>query len=56
MGEPGEKPLGAKERTNNKLDPHMINQVLKSLLSVFIHTNKNASEEIQRRYQANFIR
>jgi len=22
-GKPGEKPLGAKERTNNKLNPHM---------------------------------
>ena len=22
-GVPGEKPLGAKERTNNKLNPHM---------------------------------
>ena len=23
-GVPGEKPLGAKERTNNKLNPHMV--------------------------------
>ena len=23
-GEPGEKPLGARERTNNKLNPHMV--------------------------------
>ena len=23
-GEPGEKPLGANERTNNKLNPHMV--------------------------------
>ena len=23
MGVPGEKPLGARERTNNKLNPHM---------------------------------
>ena len=23
-GEPGEKPLGARERTNNKLNPHMM--------------------------------